>query len=91
MSKTKLAKILMVLFIGFVVIMAIATSRQPYAPSNILGEETVSCITAVCVSDTTLGNCIEFLPRVASVTYTSDVSSGAVRLVVSLNNKCTGK
>lgn len=91
MTGTKLAKLLIVLFVGFVLLLAFTTSKKSYAPSNVIGDEIVSCVSAVCVSDNTLGNCIEFPPRVARVIQTTDVNSGAVRFVVSLNNTCKGK
>lgn len=91
MTGAKKAKLLIVLFVGLVLVLAVASSRTSYTPSNVIGDEIVSCVTAVCVSDSTLGNCIEFPPRVARVVQTTDVNSGAVRLVVSLNNTCKGK
>lgn len=90
MTSIKKAKLLIVLFVGFVLVLAMFTGKTSYVPSNIIGNEIVSCVTAVCVSDKTLGNCIEFPPRVARVVQTSDVNSGAVRLVISLNRNCEG-
>lgn len=91
MTGAKWAKLLIVLFVGSVLVMAFATSKKTYAPSNVVGEEIVSCVTAVCVSDSTLGSCVEFTPRVANVVQTTDVNSGALRLIVNLNNTCKGK
>lgn len=91
MTGTKKARLLIVLFIGLVLVLAFATSKKSYTPSNLTGDEIVSCVTAVCISDKTLGNCTEFPPRVAQVVQTSDVNSGAVRLIISLNKTCEGR
>lgn len=92
MLSKKKARLLIISFVGFVLISALVTSNKSYTPANKVGDEIVSCVTAVCVSDNTLGNCIEFSPRIARIVQTVDVNdTHAIRLVVSLNNTCKGQ